>query len=232
MHRPFWTRLTQWLIVLSLPVFLLATDLRAVTNHWAIHWEYGKAGFPPDPYGLSTAQRSDLAVVAVDYIRTDADISMLADSKLPNGSSAYFERELQHMADVQRVYHQIMRAGSIAGGLVLVGVIILLSMESTGRMLLAALSNGSVLTVGLLGAVSTFIIVGWNDFFTTFHRLFFDGDSWLFAYSDTLIRLFPIRFWMDVTATVVVGLVLASAIIGTGSWALNRKPTEPETDSS
>jgi uncharacterized membrane protein len=27
--------------------------------------------------------------------------------------------------------------------------------------------------------------------------LFFTGDSWLFLYSDTLIRLFPMRFWQD-----------------------------------
>ena len=28
-------------------------------------------------------------------------------------------------------------------------------------------------------------------------QIFFKGDSWLFYYSDTLIRLFPIRFWQD-----------------------------------
>ena len=28
-------------------------------------------------------------------------------------------------------------------------------------------------------------------------NLFFTGNSWLFYYSDTLIRLFPIRFWQD-----------------------------------
>jgi uncharacterized membrane protein len=38
--------------------------------------------------------------------------------------------------------------------------------------------------------------VFWN-FFSAFHSLFFEGDSWIFLYSDTLIRLFPIRFWQD-----------------------------------
>jgi uncharacterized membrane protein len=46
------------------------------------------------------------------------------------------------------------------------------------------------------------------QFFTLFHGLFFEGDSWLFLYSDTLIRLFPIRFWQDV--------FLAAALITTG----------------
>ncbi len=45
-------------------------------------------------------------------------------------------------------------------------------------------------------------------FFTLFHQVFFEGDSWLFLYSDTLIRLFPIRFWQDA--------VLAAAVISLG----------------
>ena len=58
--------------------------------------------------------------------------------------------------------------------------------------------------VGLAVAIGLIVIVGivinpnvfWG-FFTAFHKLFFEGDSWLFLYSDTLIRLFPIRFWQD-----------------------------------
>lgn len=58
--------------------------------------------------------------------------------------------------------------------------------------------------VGLAGAVAVVVLVGmfmlpdlfWA-FFEGFHSLFFEGDSWLFLYSDTLIRLFPLRFWQD-----------------------------------
>jgi len=46
------------------------------------------------------------------------------------------------------------------------------------------------------------------SFFVGFHALFFEGDSWLFLYSDTLIRLFPLRFWQDA--------FLAAAIIALG----------------
>lgn len=58
--------------------------------------------------------------------------------------------------------------------------------------------------IGLAVAIGLTVIVGiaidpnvfWN-FFAAFHHLFFKGDSWIFLYSDTLIRLFPIRFWQD-----------------------------------
>ena len=50
-----------------------------------------------------------------------------------------------------------------------------------------------------------------------FHELFFSGGSWLFLYSDTLIRLFPLPFWQDAflfagVLDVLGGLVLALAL--------------------
>jgi integral membrane protein (TIGR01906 family) len=55
------------------------------------------------------------------------------------------------------------------------------------------------------------MLLSWGEFFTTFHRLFFEGETWIFPYTDTLIRLFPIRFWMDVGAT-IVGLMVVEAL--------------------
>jgi integral membrane protein (TIGR01906 family) len=55
-----------------------------------------------------------------------------------------------------------------------------------------AVALGLIVGVGITVSPDLF----WG-FFTLFHSLFFEGDSWLFAYSDTLIRLFPLRFWQD-----------------------------------
>jgi len=64
--------------------------------------------------------------------------------------------------------------------------------------------RGGWLMVGLAVAIGLIVVIGISinpnvfwDFFAGFHSLFFEGDSWLFLYSDTLIRLFPIRFWQD-----------------------------------
>ncbi len=47
-----------------------------------------------------------------------------------------------------------------------------------------------------------------------FHGLFFNGNTWLFAYSDTLIRLFPIRFWEDTFLTSAFIVLAGGAGIG------------------
>jgi integral membrane protein (TIGR01906 family) len=223
MTRTLWPRLIQWLLVPALPIFLLAADLRIVTGYWFVRWEYGKAVFPPDPLGLSTAERTRLAEVCVDYLATNVDISLLADLRLPDGEPAFNERELRHMADVQVVYNGMMMTGGAAGLVLLGGIATLLASSHTRRLAPAALLSGSLLTLGLLGAVGAYMALSWGEFFTTFHRLFFEGESWIFAYSDTLIRLFPIRFWIDV-ATLIVGLLAIEAIvIGAMAWLWSRR---------
>jgi uncharacterized membrane protein len=69
---------------------------------------------------------------------------------------------------------------------------------------LLGLKRGGWLMVGLAVLIGTIVVVGialnpnvFDEFFIFFHSLFFEGNSWLFLFSDTLIRLFPIRFWED-----------------------------------
>ncbi|RLC85934.1 MAG: TIGR01906 family membrane protein [Chloroflexi bacterium] len=218
MNDKLWPCLIQWLLVLTLPVLLIAADLRIVTGHWFVRWEYGQAGFPPDPFGLPTAERTRLAETCVDYLATNADISLLADLRLPDGEPAFNERELRHMADVQVVYHRIMIAGIVAALVLLGGTATLLTSGRTRWRVPAALLSGSLFTLGLLGAVGAFMALSWGEFFTTFHRIFFEGDTWIFPYSDTLIRLFPMRFWMDVAIVIVVLLLIETVTVGVVGW--------------
>jgi integral membrane protein (TIGR01906 family) len=223
-----WPRLVQCLLVLALPVCLLAADLRVVTSHWFVQWEYGKASFPPDPLSLSTTERAHLAEVCVDYLATNADIALLAELQLPDGEVAFNARELRHMADVQAVYSRIMVAGIVAGVVLLGGITALLvagyaHKHDVHSYAAAALLKGSLLTLALLGGMGAFMALSWDSFFVAFHRAFFKGETWIFPYSDTLIRLFPVRFWMDV-GTMIVGILLFAAVaIGVGGWIWMRR---------
>ena len=62
---------------------------------------------------------------------------------------------------------------------------------------LKSISRGGWLTVGLIVAVLVYLALNFNSLFVNFHKVFFEGDTWLFLYSDSLIRLFPERFWRD-----------------------------------
>ncbi len=223
MNDKLWPRLIQYLLVLALPVALLMADIRIATGHWFVHWEYGKADFPPDSYGFSTAERTRLAEVCVDYLATSADISLLGDLQLDNGEPAFNERELRHMADVQLVYDRLMMAGIVAALVLLGGITALLVAKYPRHRAPAALWGGSLLTLGLMGVVGAYMLLNWNDFFTTFHRIFFEGGTWTFPLSDTLIRLFPMQFWIDVAIVIVVPLVIETIVAGIIGWTWARR---------
>ena len=71
-----------------------------------------------------------------------------------------------------------------------------------------------------LGALA---VLGWQQFFTEFHRLFFASGSWTFALEDTLIRLFPGQFWID-AGIVIAGLVfLVSLVTLILTWPTRRR---------
>ena len=218
MSQALWPRVAQWVVALTLPLVLLATNVRIVTGPWFVRWEYGKEGFPVDPYGFSMEERTRLAEVCVRFLAQGADISLLEDLRLPSGARAFNERELSHMEDVQVVYNGLMVVGFAVALVLLGGSLALYAPERTRWRVPRAYAYGGGITLGLLVGVGLLMLFGWETFFTGFHRIFFEGDSWLFSYSDTLIRLFPPRFWMDV-AIAIVGLIAVEAgLIGVAGW--------------
>ncbi len=79
---------------------------------------------------------------------------------------------------------------------------------------LKALSSGGWLTIGLILVILIFVLISFNSLFTDFHRIFFSGDSWLFLFSDTLIRLFPMKFWQDAFIWMGIFTIVFAFLIG------------------
>lgn len=222
--RSGWSRLMQILVILLLPPALLALALRLAATSILVRWEYQRPGFPPDPYGLSTPERIRLAEACLNYLLTDAGIERLAEISLED-RPAFSLKELAHMEDVKRVLWALWGTGTVSGLLVLSGTIALAVRPQTRRRALLALLEGSLLTVVLVAAAGLLMLLGWDTFFTGFHGLFFSPGSWTFAYSDTLLRLYPERFWMDMGG-MLVGFLLAGALLIAGGaffW-LRRMP--------
>ena len=193
----------SWLVTILVPIALIGLGIRVLLTPAFLNIEYNMPYFPPDDYGFTKADRLKWAPYALDYLVNSADISYLGDLKFDDGSPLYNERELSHMDDVKRVTKGALNVWYIS-----LALLTLLGIWSwrgewiqTYRL---GLMRGGWLMVGLAVAIGLIVLVGitinpdifWN-FFAGFHSLFFEGDSWLFLYSDTLIRLFPLRFWQD-----------------------------------
>ena len=62
--------------------------------------------------------------------------------------------------------------------------------------------------------IIVFVLLSFGVFFVAFHNVFFDPGTWMFEFSDTLIRLFPERFWRDIFIYVGVLAGGAGLLIG------------------
>ncbi|MBI3537736.1 MAG: DUF1461 domain-containing protein [Chloroflexi bacterium] len=84
------------------------------------------------------------------------------------------------------------------------------------------------MSVALFIAIGIFAAVAFQTFFTLFHRIFFEGDSWLFLYTDSLIQFYPLPFWFDTSLALVVLTLLQALIIGAIGWRWGRALTKGE----
>lgn len=199
------TKLTllSWLVAILVPLALIGSGIRLLLTPLFLRVEYNMPYFPPDEFGFTKADRLKWAPYALDYLVNSADISYLGDLKFEDGKPLYNERELSHMDDVKRVTKGALNTWYVS--LVLLAALGAWAWfgkwEQAYRL---GLMRGGWLMVGLAITIGVIVVVGiainpnvfWN-FFAWFHSLFFTGDSWLFLFSDTLIRLFPLRFWQD-----------------------------------
>jgi len=204
-------------LTLFLPVLLTLIAVRLIMTPLFLRLEYQRPGFPDDPFGLTTEDRLYYAPYALNYLLNSADISYLSDLTFPDGMRLFNSRELRHMHDVKSVTRfafQLLTGITVAT----VAISIILLKNPANRFhVKRGIFNGAILTLGLIVSVTLVALVSWNTFFVDFHQLFFSGESWLFAYSDTLIRLFPEQFWFDASlaigglTTLMAGVLLAVA---------------------
>ncbi len=214
---PSWIGLARSGLQLLLPVAMVLTSVRLLLTEAFVRLEYSLPGLPADRYGFTTGDRTHHAGIALDYLLNSAGIEFLGDQRFANGAPVYNERELQHMEDVKRVTQTALKVGWVGVGLVL-GLSLLIWQVAGGRPALESLQAGSRLTAILMIVLGTGLVVGFAVVFVGFHQVFFPPGTWTFRFEDTLIRLFPERFWQ-----VAFGAVALATLVQAGlGWLIAR----------
>ena len=206
---------TTVLTIIIIPLFFVR--LLLIPSFPAL--EYRMPGFPEDTYGFSYEERVKWAAYGIEYLLNDAGPEYLGDLRFDDKTPVFTEPEVSHMLDVKIVVGHTMNVfrGAL---LVMVGLALFAWRRGQVDSLRQGISRGGwillilLLTLGILAATSFW------QFFSAFHAIFFEGDSWLFAFSDTLIRLYPIRFWQDVIIYILGGSALTGGLLG---WFLGKR---------
>ncbi|MBT2565602.1 TIGR01906 family membrane protein [Arthrobacter sp. ISL-85] len=208
--KPVAPRVMQVLLAIIYPFILLILAVRAVTTPLFLWVEYNRPGFPGDGYGFSTDDRMTYGSYAVDYLINWSGPRYLGDLVQRGGEKLFKDGEVSHMADVKVVILSTFGAGALLLLLALIAILYL-RRRSTGG-IRRGLFAGSIITLVLILGLGTLAALGWQQFFTEFHRIFFAEGSWTFSLDDTLIRLFPSQFWID-AGIAIGGLVLLASIV-------------------
>jgi integral membrane protein (TIGR01906 family) len=203
--------LVRIFLIASFPLLLFLVWLRIMLLPAFIEIEYRRPGFPDDPYGFSVEERIRWANVSRSYLLSNAGEDYFAQYHLADGAPLYNEREMQHMADV----HNLVQTG-----MTLLVVLLVLYLAGgaflfwkSRDLLWRTLAAAGIGTFGLLVFLLVAVGLAWDWAFVTFHRVFFTGETWLFPYSDSLIRLFPVSFWQDGFAAAAIGMLATCLLV-------------------
>ena len=212
--------------ILSFCLIIITGGIRLCLTPFFIDLEYNLPGFPEDKYGFSTEVRAEYAYQSVDYLLgkvSDAEFQALT---LPDGQFLFNEREISHMQDVRDLTLIVLRIGYVALGITALGIFLAVKFHWKTYLLQAGSTAGLVLIL-FICLVILGVVINFNQLFTAFHSIFFEGDTWLFYTSDSLIRLFPTPFWVNIF--IAIGLftfVLALILYFTCSGILKQKQKE------
>jgi integral membrane protein (TIGR01906 family) len=197
------------IVTVMVPFVILMVSIRLLITPMFPRAAYRLPGFPEDPYGFSTEDRLNWSEPSIKYLVNAADITYLSSLTFEDGTPIFNARELSHMEDVKAVVTG-MRIALTALMLSLAVISVVAVRGNWKPSLIKALNRGGWALLGLIGAILLFVALNFNQLFTWFHQVFFESGTWQFHTSDTLIRLFPMRFWRD--AFILVGSL--SALFG------------------
>ena len=202
-------RILGWVVTVLLPLVVLMVSVRLLITPLYAKVEYRMPGFPEDPYGFTLEDRLKWSAPSIEYLVNSEGINYLGDLAFDDGEPIYNSSELSHMADVKTVVTG-MRIALAALMVGLLAVTVIAVRKGWRDSFLLALRRGGWGVLGLIATILILLVVNFDQLFTWFHQMFFTSGTWQFYTSDTLIRLFPMRFWQD--AFIAVGLI--SVVIG------------------
>jgi integral membrane protein (TIGR01906 family) len=224
----------QVIVALALPLVLLIGNVQLLAHPRFVRYEYGKAGFPDDTaipiggYALSKRERTSLAETALRSVSGPEGVRVLEEARFQEtGASAFNAREIRHMRDVRWLFGRARIVFLVALVLLIGGAALLVTWDArTGESHHRATQPilvSVIVTLSAAGALGLYILLNFDNFFTRFHHLFFEGDTWLFRRDDTLIRLFPADFWFDAAALIAGLTVVELVVVGAAAWWWGRR---------
>ncbi len=202
---PAYQRLLSLLLILSFPLVSLGLSVRLTFHEWFINYEYSKGNFPKDRWGMPDNLRKELAKLGLRAVLSEEGLEAFKKARLPDGRKAFNHREIKHMKDVNELLSILFPLTYSGAVLWIIGLAFTLNRAKV-------LMLSGAFSIALISVLTAAALSNYDLAFEVFHNLVFDPTSWRFRYTDTLLRIYPMKFWFDGTVTVVGMSCLLSTI--------------------
>jgi integral membrane protein (TIGR01906 family) len=202
-------QLAALLFIVALPVALVTTNIRIVTNEPRVY-QYATDHFhTTETTGIPRAELLRASAELRAYFNNNDDtIFVRVTAKDGQSISLFNSRETAHLRDVKTLFQGSFRVQEVSVVFVLAYVVAVFiwarenSLHTLAREMLVAAAL-SAAAIGVLGVIA---LAGFDTAFERFHVIFFNNDLWqLDPARDHLIQMFPDGFWRDVTLWIGAG---------------------------
>jgi integral membrane protein (TIGR01906 family) len=205
-------RISFLIVALLTPLLIVTTAMKIALSPIFYSIEYNLPNFPEDSYGLTKQDRLKWADVSIKFLQGAVSAEEYSALHFSDGTPLFNEREISHMIDVRDLTIDMLFLWRVLAGSFLIAIYLGWKNKWLPS-LTTAFGKGSKATLILIFTILLFVWIDFSQLFTLFHRIFFTGDSWLFYLSDTLIRLFPMKFWQDLFIFIGSFCIITSLIL-------------------
>ena len=210
----------KWLFILCLPILLISASLSwAVNSLWLYEYGFEKYNVSQTT-GLAESELETAATGLISYFNSDEEYISLSVIKDGEPFELFTEREIIHLWEVKILFQLVyyLLGGALAFVIIYSLVMLLWRRGSSWRILTSGILKGSILTLGLVGALALGAVVAFGPLFWWFHEIvfvFFEGDYWILDPSQHyLIMLFPQGFWYHAALFCALATVGLAIILG------------------
>ena len=209
-------RIFTVLFVISIPLFLLTSNIRWVANDLD-YWEKGFEKYDVSAEtGFSEKELTDISKGLIRYFNTgeiDYTIYVFSDD------------EITHLRDVRGLIHLDYIIQWLTLGYIIIYILagFVLRKKLFARPLAAALAAGGAAGIAAVALTAMAAAIDFDWLFTAFHRIFFTNDLWIS--SGYLPRVYTEGFFYDAAVAIAATTIFQSLLIGgpAGLFLLRRR---------
>ncbi|MCT4607465.1 MAG: TIGR01906 family membrane protein [Marinisporobacter sp.] len=214
--KKYFCRISQGLIIISLPIVLLLTILQAYALDKDFYLKEFEKYHIEENTKIEKKELSKIVGKIIDYLKNEEGNINIHAKINEQDKEVFGNREKLHMVDVKKLFQKGYNLQKI--GIFFIGMSLIVLMKKSEKIekdIYRSLKGASILSLGSITILFILIQINFYKYFTYFHKLLFNNDLWLLnPKTDILIQMLPLGFFNDIAKKTIVWFVGIMVILG------------------